>query len=317
MKKGFCRVIAIICFLLPVTSTAVFASETIPVPGSNLATDLSLGSTGDDVLAVQQRLTALGYNPGPSDGIYGYETQIAVMLFQSVNGLYVDGIVGSATRNTLFHSASGQPLFPEDPVQPVDPADPVQLSLGSSGENVLAIQLQLLALGYNPGEPDGYFGPVTEAAVKEFQAANGLYVDGIAGSITNNALYSSSAVAKTDASWKSIYEGIIADENVAEPAENSTSFTFHQDGWYIARLAVKVWDKEKQDYKWIYSVSRAKGQKTTVSIDPDKYKIHQVGYQIWILGWNNDYMYMPWAKTDYATDFTLSGFGDDPVFSWK
>jgi len=100
-------------------------------------------------------------------------------------------------------------------------------------------------------------------------------------------------------------------------AENIVKFTFHQDGWYIARMEVEVWDKEKQDYKWIYSDSRAIGQKTTLSIDADKYEINRVGYQIWFFGWDNDYMNMPWANTDYATDFTLSGSGDYPEFSWK
>ena len=98
---------------------------------------------------------------------------------------------------------------------------------------------------------------------------------------------------------------------------NTVTLTFHQDGWYVARLEVQVWDKTIQDFKWIYSDSRSRGQKTTLSIDENRYEIYRVGYQIWFFGWNNDYMNIPWANTDSATDFTLSGYGDYPEFTWK
>ena len=110
-----------------------------------------------------------------------------------------------------------------------------------------------------------------------------------------------------------------ASESDAEDPDNSNAetLTFHQDGWYVARMEVQVWDKSAQDYKWIYSDSRAKGQKTAISIDTDRYEITRVGYQLWFFGWDNDYMNVPWANTDYATDFTLSGSGDYPEFTWK
>ena len=46
-------------------------------------------------------------------------------------------------------------------------------------------------------------------------------------------------------------------------------------------------------------------------------QINRVGYQIWFFGWNNDYMNIPWANTDFATYFILSGYGDYPDFTWK
>ena len=48
-------------------------------------------------------------------------------------------------------------------------------------------------MGYNVGALDGYFGPVTESAVKAFQRANGLYVDGVIGPYTWAALGGGSA----------------------------------------------------------------------------------------------------------------------------
>ena len=48
-------------------------------------------------------------------------------------------------------------------------------------DNVLDLQRRLLALGFNPGTPDGIAGPRTKAAVRLFQISEGLTVDGIAG----------------------------------------------------------------------------------------------------------------------------------------
>lgn len=56
-----------------------------------------------DVLAVQKRLVALHFNPGSPDGIYGPRTKDAVIRFQSVNGLIMDGAVAPRTRQQLFN----------------------------------------------------------------------------------------------------------------------------------------------------------------------------------------------------------------------
>jgi len=52
---------------------------------------------GLDVLAVQERLKALGFDPGPADGIYGNLTANGVSEFQKSRDLPVTGIVDSAT----------------------------------------------------------------------------------------------------------------------------------------------------------------------------------------------------------------------------
>lgn len=53
-------------------------------------------------LQVQERLIALGRNPGPADGKDGPKTREAVKGFQLDNGLVADGIAGAKTLAVLF-----------------------------------------------------------------------------------------------------------------------------------------------------------------------------------------------------------------------
>lgn len=62
------------------------------------------------------------------------------------------------------------------------------LKNGSKGESVKALQILLNGHGYSCGSVDGSFGPKTVAAVKKFQAAKKLPVDGSVGEQTWTAL---------------------------------------------------------------------------------------------------------------------------------
>ncbi|MEF9933637.1 MAG: peptidoglycan-binding protein [Clostridium sp.] len=57
---------------------------------------------GNDVLALQKRLLALGYKIGSADGIFGDATKNAVIAFQKSKKLSADGKVGPVTWNALF-----------------------------------------------------------------------------------------------------------------------------------------------------------------------------------------------------------------------
>lgn len=67
------------------------------------------------------------------------------------------------------------------------PVDSVIVRPGTSGPAVVAVQVALVGQGY-PIATDGTYGPRTEAAVRDFQARNGLEVDGISGPATQHAL---------------------------------------------------------------------------------------------------------------------------------
>lgn len=57
---------------------------------------------GDDVAALQSRLTEMGFNAGRVDGIYGPRTEAAVKEFQRSVGIKVDGRCGPATIIALI-----------------------------------------------------------------------------------------------------------------------------------------------------------------------------------------------------------------------
>lgn len=59
------------------------------------------GDQGDSVLAIQQALAALGFDPGDADGVFGAQTEEAVIAFQGSVDLTADGIVGPATLQAL------------------------------------------------------------------------------------------------------------------------------------------------------------------------------------------------------------------------
>ena len=62
---------------------------------------IRLGDRGQDVVRLQELLAGSGYDPGPSDGIFGSRTNAAVLSFQETEGLRVDGLVGAMTKSRL------------------------------------------------------------------------------------------------------------------------------------------------------------------------------------------------------------------------
>ena len=60
---------------------------------------------------------------------------------------------------------------------------------GDEGQEVMNLQIALNQLGYATGGTDGKFGTRTENAVRKFQKANGLNVDGLAGARTQTLIY--------------------------------------------------------------------------------------------------------------------------------
>jgi L,D-transpeptidase ErfK/SrfK len=66
------------------------------------------------------------------------------------------------------------------------------------GDDIRSVQETLQILGYYRGDVDGYYGPVTEQAVRAFQEANELAADGIVGPNTYQTLQRNRDIALDD-----------------------------------------------------------------------------------------------------------------------
>lgn len=189
-------------------ATAMDASVVVtPTPAPTLtppSRTLRKGDKGDDVKSLQQRLKDLGYYTGNVTGTVNDATVTAIRNFQIKSGLEVDGVCGAVTRtvlygiNAIYAQPTAIPLVTEAPTTgyPAITEDNVIIILsGSRGEIVLRLQTRLQELGYYTSRLDGVYLTDDIEAVRAFQKANGLKVDGKAGYQTQSMLYSDQAVA--------------------------------------------------------------------------------------------------------------------------
>jgi peptidoglycan hydrolase-like protein with peptidoglycan-binding domain len=165
----------------PATLSALGStSQNFDTPSSSSGI-LRLGSRGSAVSDLQNRLSAAGYYTGAIDGVFGPQTESAVIRLQGEKGLIADGVVGSQVYQALG-----------DGVTPIEPSNPVannrELTIGSSGSDVEDLQRRLKSLGYFDASPTGYYGSVTRDAVLRFQLSQRLPQTGIADARTLNQL---------------------------------------------------------------------------------------------------------------------------------
>ena len=132
------------------------------ISSQELPSLLKQGSSGAEVIALQQKLKEHNFNPGSIDGIFGKNTRKAVIAFQKSVGLIPDGIVGNNTWAALNNHKRKR--------------------------TIITLQQKLKEHNFNPGSIDGIFGKNTKKAVIAFQKSVGLIPDGIVGNNTWAAL---------------------------------------------------------------------------------------------------------------------------------
>lgn len=125
------------------------------------------------------------------------------------------------------------------------------LRQGSVGDDVTEIQSRLGELGYFDVDPTGFFGPITTEAVLQFQADNGLLVDGIVGPETTSALFRVPTPAPTAAVPQVVSPVVdLSDSATARLQEDLAELGYYQgaiDGIYgpLTEVAVRTFQLEQ------------------------------------------------------------------------
>jgi peptidoglycan hydrolase-like protein with peptidoglycan-binding domain len=138
----------------------------------------------------------------------------------------------------IAESISGEMVQPGEPPTelppPVEEAERSTVGQGDEGPDVAEVQ-RILAL-----EADGDFGPVTDGAVRGYQAAAGLVVDGVVGPKTWAALYDldDAKQAGTDGLPQAAISGIVSLANASAIARYDWDDRGRAPSGYVAGVAL-------------------------------------------------------------------------------
>ncbi|MFF2149606.1 peptidoglycan-binding protein, partial [Kitasatospora sp. NPDC058190] len=170
------------CAYTAAGASATTAPAPIPLTSPACPADMQQGETDGCVTQLQLELNLTGAQL-TVDGQFGSATDTAVRTFQTSHSLTADGIVGPATKSALDAAAGSASGTVDLRTQCGD------LQTGASGACVSTLQTMLNTFHAGRLTVDGQFGPATDTAVRDFQAAHALTIDGIAGTAVKNALY--------------------------------------------------------------------------------------------------------------------------------
>ena len=136
---------------------------------------MQVGSRGEDARQLQVFLNNNGFpvtasgagSPGHETNLFGNATRAALVRYQASIGLPATGYLGPLTRAKIAENSA--PTTPSSPAAAPRTAFNRPLGAGSKGTDITALQRILKNEGLLSVPATGYFGALTESAVKAFQ----------------------------------------------------------------------------------------------------------------------------------------------------
>lgn len=183
---------------------------------NSVSTLSKMGSRGDEVRRIQQKLKNWGYYTGSVDGIYGTQTQSAVRKFQRDNGLTVDGIAGPKTLSYLGISSGSS-------------------GSGQYNSNDVYLLAKVIAA---EARGESYVGQVAVGAVVLNRVEHSSFPDSIAGVVYQPGAFS----CVNDSNW-----------SVAPTAESQKAARDAINGWDPSGGAIYYYNPAKTSNQWIRS----------------------------------------------------------------
>jgi peptidoglycan hydrolase-like protein with peptidoglycan-binding domain len=148
--------------------------DTDPGALSPVELEAALKLTRTQRTLIQKQLTALGYDAGVADGLWGSKTRGAIKTWQKANRKTQTGYVTAAQVKLLASQAGTVTPAPAPSNGAALEESLLELTLAERVD----LQRRLSRLGYDPLRTDGTFGAGTRRAIGEWQADEGEPVTG-------------------------------------------------------------------------------------------------------------------------------------------
>ena len=176
-----------------------------------------IGSRGQEVRQIQQKLRSLGLYNGSVDGVYGTATQKAVRQFQKNCGITADGIAGP---KTLLYLGLGSGT---------------STSTNGYSSNDIYLLAKVIAA---EARGESYTGQVAVGAVVLNRVQHSSFPDSISGVVYQSGAFS----AVRDSNWN-----VAPDDTSKKAARDAIN------GWDPTGGAIYYYNPAKTSNKWIRS----------------------------------------------------------------
>lgn len=171
-----------------------------PSRSATVSKTLKIGSSGQSVSELQTLLKEASlFKHHTITGYFGEITATGVRDFQRLVNIKVTGQADASTVQALREHVRKLKETPATQPQPSQNTSAFLLKVGVSNDSVRDLQHQLKALGYFNHNVTGYFGPITETAVKKFQTDQKLIADGLVTTATIQKIVEASTKNLLDA----------------------------------------------------------------------------------------------------------------------